>query len=281
VVQAGFDIDERVVRRHVAKLETAGWLMRSPWIWGEGSVVWLTGAGIDAAGLGGVQPVSSTPANTTVAHGVLAGFSAARAERRGNAWRSSRELDPDRWAVPIRSERGYTNRLPDVAVWPQGWTEPGAIIAESGQRRYDRQRMILEGWRDAIAAGRYHVVRYDCASPSVAQWIARLAKKAGLSGSQFTAVVQTTAEQIAALSPAAAPSSEPGVEKPQPAFGTAWVDRASIDPPSSAPQPPQGPVPAPSPRLVREAAEAAADRERIYREVFGMDDQKPRRRWHR
>jgi hypothetical protein len=47
-VEAGLDLDQRVVRRHVAKLEAAGWLGRAPWIWGEGSVVWLTGTGVRA-----------------------------------------------------------------------------------------------------------------------------------------------------------------------------------------------------------------------------------------
>ncbi len=38
-------------------LEAAGWLARAPWRWGEGSVVWLTGAGVEGAGLGGVRAV--------------------------------------------------------------------------------------------------------------------------------------------------------------------------------------------------------------------------------
>jgi hypothetical protein len=50
-----------------------GWPARAPWVWGEGSVVWLTGAGMKGAGLGGVRAVKSPPAPTTIAHGVLAG----------------------------------------------------------------------------------------------------------------------------------------------------------------------------------------------------------------
>jgi len=178
-VQAWLDLDQRVVRRHVRKLETAGWLARAPWVWGEGSVVWLTAAGIESVGLGGVRAVKSPPAPTTIAHGVLVGWSAARVQQRGHVWKSARELalDADRWAVPARCERGYTLQLPDVAVWPEGWESPGAVIAESGGRREDRQKLILEGWRDAVWSGRYHAVRYDCASQSVATWIARLARK--------------------------------------------------------------------------------------------------------
>ena len=95
-VEVGLDLDERVVRRHVAKLEAAGWLVREPWVWGEGSVVWLTGAGIEGVRLGGVRPVKSPPGATTIAHGVLVGWSAARVEHRGRVWKSSRELAVER-----------------------------------------------------------------------------------------------------------------------------------------------------------------------------------------
>jgi hypothetical protein len=211
-VEAGLDLDQRVVRRHVAKLEGAGWLARAPWVWGEGSVVWLTGVGVQGAGLGGVRAVKSPPGPTTIAHGVLVGFSAARAEHRGRTWKSARELELDRepWAAPMRCDRGYTEQLPDLAIWLEQSNAPGAVIAENGGRREDRQKMILEGWRDAVWSGRYLAVRYDCASPSVARWITRLAKKVGLTNADFTAVVQTTAEQIAALPP------PPTTTRPQP-----------------------------------------------------------------
>ena len=177
-VEAGLGLDQRVVRRHVAKLEAAGWLAREPWIWGEGSVVWLTAAGIESAGLGGVRPVKSPPGPTTIAHGVLVGWSAARVERRGRVWKSGRELalDRERWAVSARCERGYTELIPGLAVWLDRATSPTAVIAESGGRREDRQKMILEAWRDAVWAGRYATVRYDCASASVAhmeEWLSR------------------------------------------------------------------------------------------------------------
>ena len=156
-VEVGLDLDQRVVRRHVAKLEAAGWLARAPWIWGEGSVVWLTGAGIEGAGLGGVRAVKSPPGATTIAHGVLVGWSAARVEHRGRVWKSARELalERERWAVSMRCERGYTEQLPDLAVWLKRSAPPVAVIAESGGRREDRQKMILEGWRDGILSGRY------------------------------------------------------------------------------------------------------------------------------
>lgn len=147
-VGVGLDLDQRVVRRHVAKLEAAGWLAREPWVWGEGSVVWLTGAGIEGAGLGRVRPVKAPPGTTTIAHSVLVGWSAARVEHRGRVWKSARELAVDReqWALTTRCERGYTELLPDLAVWLNSSEPPVAVIAESGGRREDRQKMILEGW---------------------------------------------------------------------------------------------------------------------------------------
>ena len=253
-VEIGLDLDQRVVRRHVAKLEAAGWLSRAPWVWGDGSVAWLTGAGIERMGLGGVRAVKSPPAPTTIAHGVLVGWSAARIERRGRVWKAARELavDRERWAVPVRCERGYTEQLPDLVGWVKHSAPPVAVIAESGARREDRQKMILEGWRDAIWSGRYVAVRYDCASPSVAHWITRLANKVGLTDSAFTAVVQTTAEQIAALSPAA-PEDEPAFDE---ATSPAESEPAPGDEVQTAPVP--APVPPPGTRTARATAGTGA-----------------------
>jgi len=149
-VEVGLDLDQRVVRRHVAKLEAAGWLAREPWIWGEGSVVWLTAAGIDGAGLGGIRPVKSPRWATTIAHGVLVGWSAARVEHRGRVWKSARELalERERWTVTMRCERGYTKQLPDLAVWLKSTAPPVAVIAESGSRPHVRCSRADDRGRD-------------------------------------------------------------------------------------------------------------------------------------
>ena len=284
-VQAGLDLDQRVVRRHVAKLEAAGWLAREPWIWGEGSVVWLTAAGIESAGLGGVRPVKAPPGPTTIAHGVLVGWSAAQVERRGRTWRSSRELavERERWAVRARCERGYTELLPDLAVWLKPSGPPVAVIAESGHRREDRQKMILEAWRDAVLSGRYGGVHYHCASASVAKWISRLAKKARLSGPAFAAAVQMSAAAIAALPPADG-LDEVLARNPQPSVEVVQLrdEQAQVAPVRPRPVPVSVPParytpPAPEP----ETAEAAAERERRYREIFGIPEPAARRRWRR
>jgi hypothetical protein len=285
-VEAGLDLDERVVRRHVAKLEAAGWLARAPWVWGEGSVAWLTGAGVEGTGLGGVRAVRSPPGRTTIAHGVLVGWSAARVERRGRVWMAARELavERQRWAVPMRCERGYTEQLPDLVGWVKQAGPPVAVIAESGGRREDRQKMILEGWCDAIWSGRYAAVRYDCASASVARWIARLAKKVGLTDSDFKASVQTTAEQIAALAPDATISEPTAIYDSKSSSDTVG-DHEPTDAAPIRSQPlrasTQANTPASAPAPLPETAEAAAARERVYRELLGVNAQKPRRRWRR
>ena len=279
----------------MAKLEAAGWLVREPWVWGEGSVVWLTGAGIEGAGLGGVRPVKSPPGATTIAHGVLVGWSAARVEHRGRIWKSSRELavERERWAITARCERGYTELLPDLAVWFGRSEPPAAVITESGGRREDRQKQILEGWRDAILSGRYSDVHYYCSDPSVAHWIARLAKKVGRTSPAFVAETQLGAEEIAALPPAA--EDEPDTIEPQPQLEDAGSacgpsagrtdsctvrTRAPVAPVfvpyqtrrRSRRQSPRPPAP-PGPRLPNDAAQHP-----LYREVFGTQAP-PRRRW--
>jgi hypothetical protein len=203
-VGAGLGLEERVVRRHVARLEAGGWLGRAPWVWGEGSVVWLTASGLWITDLGGVRLVKAPPAPTTVAHGVLVAWSAARVERRGLRWQSARELavDLDRWAARMRDERGYRKQLPDLAVWRRGAELPVAIVGEEGQRREDRQSMILEGWRDAIWSEQYAGVQYDCASTAVAARIARLAEKEHEIPPKFIAAAQRTAEEIHSIAPA-------------------------------------------------------------------------------
>jgi hypothetical protein len=62
-------------------------------------------------------------------------------KHRGRAWKSARELavERDSWAVTARCGRGYTELLPDLAVWLQRSAPPVAVIAESGGRREDRR----------------------------------------------------------------------------------------------------------------------------------------------
>ena len=281
-VEAGLDLDQRVVRRHVARLEAAGWLGRAPWVWGEGSVAWLTGLGVESSGLGGLRAVKAPPAPTTIAHSVVVGWSAARAEKRGRVWKSARELalEPDRWEVRMRCERGYTKQLPDLAVWLKRSGPPIALISESGRRREDPQKKVLEGWRDAVYAGQYSAVLYDCANDSVARWISRLAAKVRLTRSEFTVVVQARAEEIGTLAPAADNDVPPvsSSDTDMPSSPEVEIERVRTPaPPVRVPavQPAEPPKPDP------ETPEEAAERERRYREILGIREPRSRRRWRR
>jgi hypothetical protein len=277
----GLDLDERVVRRHVSKLQGAAWFGRAPWIWGEGSVAWLTSGGTEAVGLGGLRPIKAPPSNTMTDHAVFVGWSAARLERRGRLWKSARELvvDSERWAARARCERGYTTVMPDLVGWVSD-DRPIAVVAESGFRREDRQKWILEGWREAISNGLYAGVRYDCTSESVASWINRLAKKVWLAGPTFSAQVQSTAEQIAEMSAAAqsGPSTDETAEPPPSA-------QVRVDPrfppvrqaPAPVSEPRWEPSTTPTPRTPEEEAE----HERLVRDLLGLSGPKPRRRWRR
>ena len=286
-VGVGLDLDERVVRRHAARLEAVGWLGRMPWVWGEGSVVWLTSAGLRGADLGAVRAVKAPPSPTTIAHGVLVAWSAARMERRGLRWLSARELaaDADRWAVRMRDERGYRKQLPDLAVWRRGAERPVAIVGEEGHRREDRQRMILEGWRDAIWADQYAAVQYDCASPAAVAKIRRLAKKERLTPPKFIAAAQRTADEIRSITPDPdldEPARVPDASTTEAEVGSDWQSdepRFQVVPAPSVP--PRIKEASPPPPQPEESPEAAAERERRYREIFGVPEPNPRRRWRR
>jgi hypothetical protein len=299
-IQVGLDLDERVVRRHVQRLEDLGWLTRKPWMWGEGSIVWLTAAGIDGVGLHGLRPVTVksrklAPGMTTITQGVLAGFTAARIERRGFQWLSGRELavDGPRWAVQHRHDYGYSTQLPDLAAWFPDSEKPAAIVCEESRRRDDRQRWRLEGWRDAINAGRYEFVQYDCATESLATWIKNLGKKVGLTQPQLQSLVQMPPEKIATLPPVEL-NIEPVTPKPEPEPAAARPQLRLVEPPAPSP-PVREPAPyitePPRPEAERpyvlepETPEEYERRKQAYFEVFGsygsFEPEKPKRRWFR
>jgi hypothetical protein len=263
-------------------------------MWGEGSVVWLTSAGIDGVGLHGLRAVKvrrekSEPGITTITRGVLVGFSAARLERRGLKWLAARELavDEPRWAVRHRHDYGHSTQLPDLAVWVPGSEKPVAIVCEETRRREDRQRWRLEGWRDAINAGRYECVQYDCANEPLATWIKNLGKKIGLNRPQLRSVVQMPPDKIATLTPVDQ-NAEPAAAEPE----AARPQLRLVEAPAPAP-PPRAPAPYTTeprhreePKPYVEEPETPEDYERRrqqYYEIFGSYDsfgppEKPKRR---
>ena len=246
------------------------------------------GLGVESTGLGGLRAVKAPPAPTTIAHGVLVGWSAARAEKRGRVWKSARELalDPERWEVTMRCERGYTKQLPDLAVWLRAPVHRSRWSPRAAGGARTARSMILEGWGDAILAGRYAAVLYDCANDSVARWINRLAKKVGLTRAECTVVVQPRAEEIATLTPAVENGDGPPSSNPQPSGRGAEATQShevhnepGRAPLLSPPVEPEQRVSAPEPEP--ETPEAAVERERRYREILGIPEPKQRRRWHR
>ncbi|HEY6397384.1 MAG TPA: hypothetical protein VIX82_08035 [Solirubrobacteraceae bacterium] len=168
-----------------------------------------------------------------------------------------------------------------MAVWPLRSSAPVALIIDTGQRRDDRQRMILEGWRDAVHSGRYGRVQYDGASASIARRMTRLAEKVWLTAPEFVAAVQADPEQFAAMAAAAqapkadAPISNGAATTHTDALGHAEPRRPP--PPASAPVQTREPPPSPA----SDSAEGAVSREQLYREIFGMPEPQARRRWQR
>jgi hypothetical protein len=171
-------------------------------------------------------------------------------------------------------------QLPDLAVWLKRSGPPIALISESGGRREDRQKKVLEGWRDAVYAGQYSAVLYDCANDSVAHWISRLAAKVRLTRSEFGVVVQARAEEISALTPAAdndvPPASVSNADMPSSAEVEIEPVRSPA-PPVRVPAVQAAEAPKPDP----ETPEDAAEREHRFREIFGIPEPKRRRPWRR
>jgi hypothetical protein len=293
-VEVALSLDARVVRRHVARLEQAGWLHRAAGMRGEGSVVWLTERGLGAVGLGGLTAVRASPAPSAgvAAHAVLVAWSAARAERRGRVWLSARELalELGRWEVQVRGERGWHGLLPDLAVWsgPDA-PVPFALMIDSGFKRSGRQRAILEAWRAAIHSGQYWGVRYDCTSEQAARKITNLGQKVGLPGAAFLAAKQTSPAEIAAIEPKQGQDQAIAAARP-PAIDSQEHSEADCEPEQtpddgkteSFDHEPERKEPPPATRSLPESPEAAAERERSYREIFGIPEPKPKRRlWRR
>jgi hypothetical protein len=277
-MRVGLGLGERVVRRHVARLEAVGWLERTTGIRGEGSLVWLTSGGLSGVGLGQLRAVRAPAAfSVQTMHSIQVAGVAAELEHGGLQWLAVRELalDRERWAVEVANERGGTSRrLPDLVAWPSQSRRPVAVVLEPGQRNERRQRAALEGWQAAIREGRYAQVRYQT-DPVTARQLERLAAQLGLTAPTFLAVERLTADTLVA---------PPAAVKPD------TTTTAAQTPPAPVSAPPPPPAPNPDPRLPapQEPADtppSAAGPQRtvdeVLHELLGTSDPKPRRRWRR
>ena len=197
--------------------------------------------------------------------------------------RASWRLDAERWAVRMRDERGYHKQLPDLAVWRRGADAAGRDHRREGHRREDRQRLILEGWRDAVLVRTLH------------RRPIRLRQRAG--------------RRADGAPGQEGPLHTPGVHRQGAGWSRRDRQRSPRQPNSKTPPRPRGgfakggtadgldgrqlqliPQPAPSTAIKREppppperdeSPEAVAERERLYREIMGIPDPKPRRLWRR
>jgi hypothetical protein len=275
-IEQGLGLVDRVVRRHVTKLEKAGWCERMPTIRGDGMLVWLTPPGLNGVGLGELPPLRTpqrfSPRTT---HSIRIAWAAADIQGAGHRWVTRREmaLAPDRWGVQVASERGgHSRQLPDLAYRPgSDGSLHVAVVVIDGQSNPRRERAALAGWQASILAGQYAQVRY-LAGPAAASHLSRLATEIGLAAPQFIAGehVITDEPPVATLTienpderPAAAetaPAATPDL--PRPLWANVVPEWSSVEEPVATP-------------------ERAAEHQKLINELLGHEEPKRRRRWGR
>jgi len=270
-VSIALGLAERVVRRHVAKLEAIGWLRRTAALRGNGSLVWLTAAGYEGLGLE-LAPVKAPAVfSATTLRSVEIAWAAANAERQGVRWLSARELTMQRetWQITVANERGgQSHRLPDLVLWPSNRPLPVAIVLERDYQHPRRQRAALQGWQAAIAAGRYAQVRYQT-GPILAYDLHRLTAQVGLDPPAFIVGENMTAPE---LDPPATATKDP-TAPPK----AAETQRAPTDPP---PTPDLDRNPGKPPQM-EVTPEPAAERQRLVNDLLGISEPQPRGRCRR
>jgi hypothetical protein len=273
-IERGLGLVDRVVRRHVAKLERVGWCERMSAIRGDGMLVWMTPSGLDGVGLGELPALRAPdPFSPRTLRSIRVAWAAADVERAGHQWIASRELAlaPGRWGAQVANERGgRSRRLPDLVFWPTSDGRlPVAVVVVQGQSNPRRERVALGGWQASIATGRYAQVRY-LAGPAAASHLERLATEIGLTAPQFIAAERVVADGAPVL-----PSVIENVDEPSMDVETAPVAEPDFPRPSPARVVPQRstteePV---------ETPEQAAERRKLINDVLGLGEPARRRRW--
>ena len=148
----GLGLVDRVVRRHVAKLEKVGWCERTPALRGEGMLVWMTPTGLDGVGLGELPaPRAPNPFSPRILRSTRVAWAAADIERAGYQWIASRELAlaPGGWGAEIANERGgYSRRLPDLVFWSaRDRRRQAAWWSSRGYPIRGANEQLFEGWQ--------------------------------------------------------------------------------------------------------------------------------------
>jgi len=275
-IERGLGLVDRVVRRHVAKLEKVGWCERIPAIRGDGMLVWMTQRGLDGVGLGAFPALHAPdPFSPQTAHTVRVAWAAADLECAGREWHAIRELalEASRWSAEVANERGgRSRRLPDLVFWHSlDGSLPVTVVVVHRPSNPRRERAALEGWQASIAAGRYARVRY-VAGPAAARRLGRLATDIGLTAPQFIA-----SERVVVDEPPAPP--EVIANKPTASAAVETAPVAVADPSQSSP----GRVVSQRPKSEEpvETPEQAAERQKLINEVLGHGEPGHRRRWRR
>lgn len=151
-VGGGLGLVDRVVRRHVAKLEKVGWCERVSAVRGEGMLLWMTLTGLDGVGLGELPaPRAPNPFSPQTLHSSRVAWASADIEHAGHQWIAIREvaLAPDGWSAEIANQRGgYSRRLPDLVFWPaRDRRRQVAVVVVQGLPNPRRERAALQGVR--------------------------------------------------------------------------------------------------------------------------------------
>ncbi len=199
----GLGLVDRVVRRHVAKLEKVGWCARVPATRGDGMLVWMTATGLQGVGLAGLPaPRAPDQFSPQTMRSIRVAWAAADIERTGHQWIAGRELAlaPDGWAAEAANERGgYSRRLPDLVFWPtRDRRRHAAVVIAPGLTNPRRERAALEGWQRSIVAGRYVQVYY-VAGPAFISHLTREAEDIGLTTPQFIVGERVVADELPVL----------------------------------------------------------------------------------
>ncbi|HTU95847.1 MAG TPA: hypothetical protein VMF14_08415 [Solirubrobacteraceae bacterium] len=282
VIEQGLGVVDRVVRRHVAKLEKVGWCERMATIRGDGMLVWLTPPGLDGVGLGELPAVRAPQRfSPRTSHSIRVAWAAADIQRAAHRWLTHREmrLAPSQWGIQVANERGgLSRRLPDLAYLPASadTLHVAVVIDEHSNPR--RERAALEGWRASILAGQYAHVRY-VAGLAAATHLSRVATELGLTASQFSAGDHVVADEIAVEPPILENLGRGPAAVTQ---APLRVDTAPLAPPD-LPRPSAAHVvpQSSSSQEPAETPERTAAQQRLITQLLGHDERPRRRRWRR
>jgi hypothetical protein len=202
-VGRGLGLVDRVVRRHVAKLEKVGWCERTRAVRGDGMLLWMTATGLQGVGLARLPaPRAPNPFSPQILRSTRVAWAAADIEHAGHQWIASRELAlaPGQWGAEIANERGgYSRRLPDLVFW-SAWERrrQAAVVIAPGLTNPRRERAALQGWQRSIVTGRYAQVWY-VASPAFVSHLRRVAEDIGLAAPQLIVGECVTADKLPVL----------------------------------------------------------------------------------